>query len=636
MKLIILLVALCVAAKAETEEILILPIYTQPDVTLRSDLGSVLNNTEYAERFLANCPNDSIRRERDIRCDPTYRYRSLNGVCNNLEHVWYGAANTPFNRIQLPHYDDGYQSPRRFSAEEGQFLPNVRDIARNVSIEQRTADLSALFIFFGQFSAHDVTLTPTAEDLDCNDCTNTDPMCFNFMVGDADSFMNFRECMPFRRNFDQSVEFDCPSEYRNQFDGNTHFLDSSNVYGSNEEEDELVRLYEDGLLKFSDIPGSNMESLPIVDITKCPERIGCFVAGDERSEENTLLTAVHTLFMRNHNLMAREYKEKFPFADDETIYQEIRRINNAIYQHIFYNEWLSMTVGIEVSRAYNLSPLQSGYLYDYDNTIVPNVFNEYQTSAGRLHTFLHEDIHRATNELVDVGTTHLTDEIFNTRDAFFNFDLLAHGLLVGPSNSPNAPEMSNSMNNRLFENFVFQDRTDSNSGLNTTSVTALNMQRARDHGTPSYNSYRAMFGLKFAETFDDLSDFISPESIEEFKRVYMNVNDIDLFYGMISEFPVPGGLVGPTQANILAMNFHNLKFGDRFYYENGEDENLRFTLAQLDNIRHISMASIVCQNYGLDRIQKYAFQLGNQQTNPSQFCNQLEKINLDLYEMFRG
>lgn len=56
MKLIILLVALCVAAKAETEEILILPIYTQPDVTLRSDLGSVLNNTEYAERFLANCP----------------------------------------------------------------------------------------------------------------------------------------------------------------------------------------------------------------------------------------------------------------------------------------------------------------------------------------------------------------------------------------------------------------------------------------------------------------------------------------------------------------------------------------------------------------------------------------------------
>ena len=84
------------------------------------------------------------------------------------------------------------------------------------------------------------------------------------------------------------------------------------------------------------------------------------------------------------------------------------------------------------------------------------------------------------------------------------------------------------------------------------------------------------------------------------------------------------------------MNFHNLKFGDRFYYENGEDENLRFTLAQLDNIRHISMASIVCQNYGLDRIQKYAFQLGNQQTNPSQFCDQLEKINLDLYEMFRG
>jgi len=86
MKLIILLVALCVATKTEHKEIL--PIYTQHEVTIRNDLGSVLNNTEYAERFLANCPNDSIRKERYITYDPIYRYRSISGVCNNLEHVW--------------------------------------------------------------------------------------------------------------------------------------------------------------------------------------------------------------------------------------------------------------------------------------------------------------------------------------------------------------------------------------------------------------------------------------------------------------------------------------------------------------------------------------------------------------------
>ena len=78
--------------------------------------------------------------------------------------------------------------------------------------------MTALYIYFGQFSAHDVTLTPTDEDLDCSDCATKNPMSFNFIVGDTDSFMNFRV------------------EFRNQFDGKTHFLDSSNVYGSNEEE----------------------------------------------------------------------------------------------------------------------------------------------------------------------------------------------------------------------------------------------------------------------------------------------------------------------------------------------------------------------------------------------------------------
>ena len=32
------------------------PTYTQPKIVYRSDLGPVLNNTEYAETFLLDCP----------------------------------------------------------------------------------------------------------------------------------------------------------------------------------------------------------------------------------------------------------------------------------------------------------------------------------------------------------------------------------------------------------------------------------------------------------------------------------------------------------------------------------------------------------------------------------------------------
>jgi len=605
------------------------------NVKNRDDV-SPIEVSEYAKSFLVDCPNDSIKDQKKITCNPKYRYRSITGLCNNLEHIWYGAADTPFDRVLLPQYDDGYNSPRRFSADPGYDLPNPRLISQTESTQQTTADVSELFIFFGQFSAHDHVLTPTIEDLNCNNCSTQNPMCFNFYIDDGDRFMNSRDCMPFRRNLDQSTVFDCPSKFRNQFNANTHFMDAGNVYGSTEEENEKVRLFKDGLLKFSEIPGSSIEALPIVDKSQCPMRNGCFVAGDERAEENSLLTVVHTIFVRYHNLLARQYKEIFPSANDETIYQEVRRIVNAVYVNIYLSEFTSLVLGEHLQNFYNLSPLKRGYFYGYDSSVLPHSSIEYQSASGRLHSILHEFVDQADEKLVQLSKTHLTDEIFNTRQAFFNFDKIAFGLLTGSSNSPKPSQFSMSMNNRLFENFVFQDRTDSNSGLNTTSVVALNIQRARDHGIPGYNMYRKKFGLKYAESFDDFSDAISKPNIEKMKKIYSNVNDVDLFYGANAENHLDGGLVGNTNAHIFAQTIHNLKFGDRFYFENGDNENIRFTLAQLDSIRHVRMSSVVCDVLGLRQIQKNAFQLVNNddtkfRINPLIDCDQLQKIDLNLF-----
>ena len=49
---------------------------------------------------------------------------------------------------------------------------------------------------------------------------------------------------------------------------------------------------------------------------------------------------------------------------------------------------------------------------------------------------------------------------------------------------------------------------------------------------------------------------------------FRHPDDIDLYTGGMTENHVPGGNVGPTFACILGKQFHALKYGDRFWYEN--------------------------------------------------------------------
>ena len=73
------------------------------------------------------------------------------------------------------------------------------------------------------------------------------------------------------------------------------------------------------------------------------------------------------------------------------------------------------------------------------------------------------------------------------------------------------------------------------------------------------------------------------------------MHDIDLFAGGISERPQPGSVLGFTFTCIMTEQFRNSRVGDRFWYER-DDHQTGFTIEQLDQIRHTSLAKVICDN----------------------------------------
>lgn len=110
-------------------------------------------------------------------------------------------------------------------------------------------------------------------------------------------------------------------------------------------------------------------------------------------------------------------------------------------------------------------------------------------------------------------------------------------------------------------------------------LASLNMQRGRDHGVPSYNAYREYCGLPRARTWNDLAGSFTNETLQKYARTYSSPDDIDLWSAGISERPLPGSMVGRVFGCIMGESFKNLRYGDRYWYENGGLPN-SFTLGK--------------------------------------------------------
>ena len=305
-------------------------------------------------------------------------------------------------------------------AADGSSLPSARLVSISVVPDiDNPHETGTLWVMqYGQFVDHDLTSTPVFRMsangtgiVCCADDGKTisnplfvHPECLPIEIPEDDPFFSPFEqrCMSFVRSM-PAPRLDCSFGHGEQMNQLTHFLDNSNVYGSDEEEALALRTLKGGLLKVTPRAGHRDLDLlppdesPDMDCTlpknltgiEAPPEVKCFKAGDTRVNEAPDLAVTHTIFMREHNRLAKELSYLNPYWDDHRLYQEARRILIAQMQHLTYNEWLPIILGREKMASLGLLPLEYGFSKDYSDQVNPTILNEFATAAFRFgHTLV--------------------------------------------------------------------------------------------------------------------------------------------------------------------------------------------------------------------------------------------------------
>ncbi len=498
--------------------------------------------------------------------------QTYDGTANNQTHLDWGSAGISLLRMAASAYADGLSSPAGASRPSARAISNIVNAHPAGEIENNR-EMSAFVYAWGQFIDHDIDLTTSA----------TPSESFNISVPTGDPYFDpdstGTQVIPLSRSkYTTGTGNTSPREQVNDI---TSWIDASMVYGSDVIRAAALRTFIGGTMKTSAGNLLPYNTMGLVMDTSGGAADSYFAAGDQRANENIELTAMQTLFVREHNRLATQIAQQNPTWTDEQIYQRARRLVSAEIQAITYNEFLPALLGPNALQPYN----------GYHSNVNPGIANEFSTAAFRLgHSMLEDDV-----EFLD-NNGHDTHDAVSLADAFFNPALLATtGVdpILKYLASTNSEEIDTKIVDSL-RNFLFGPP-----GSGGLDLASLNIQRGRDHGLADYNTTRAALGLPRLTSFAQITPDTAVQAA--LQQAYGNVDNIDLWVGGLAEQHVPGSSVGPTFQRILTDQFTRLRDADRFFY--------LFDLTPPDRqmIQNTHLADIIARNTTTTNLQPNVF-----------------------------
>jgi hypothetical protein len=443
--------------------------------------------------------------------------------------------------------------------------PNAREVSTSIfsqSADERFRDengLSEMVWAWGQFVDHDIDFTsdgseqhavniPAMDSAYGHDSDGRIPLPRkSYSAGTGTSMANPRQFPnDITTWIDASLVYGSDAVRAAALRGNggsgaklrTHPFGDPNIHA-----DDLLPTAQDLIDVGVGVPSMAMDSKPTMGASVR------FIVGDVRANENTAILGLHTLMVREHNRIVDSLTASDPALGEEDKYQIARKVVGAEMQAITYEEYLP-AVGVHVDT--------SG---GYDPAVDPAISAEFAHGIFRMgHTSINEEALRLNHDL----TTHprgpitLEATFFNPAEVFATggIEPFLLGLISNVQEATNA-KMVPGLRNGLFQ-------------FGSTSITndlaAIDIERGRDAGLGDYNEVRVALGL---DPVRDFSDITSDDSLKaKLSDLYGgNVNDIDLWVGMLAEDHLEGVPSGETILSGLSDQFRRLALGDRFFYQ---------------------------------------------------------------------
>ncbi|XP_067311019.1 thyroid peroxidase [Pseudorasbora parva] len=592
---------------------------------------------------LSGCPQTL----QPTTCATEGKYRSISGVCNNRRNPLWGAANTGLARWLPAEYEDGEKQPKGWNAGRqysGFQLPLVREVSHRIMHGSSTSILednaySQMLVDWGQYIDHDISFTPQSssqtafsEGLDClHTCTNANP-CFPMQIPKDDKLSRNKSCLPFFRSSPACLSGQTDVHHapqRQQMNSVTSFIDASTVYGHSADLEKTLRNLSssEGLLAVnSKHTDKGRPYLPFVSVrpSAClqdpgSERVECFAAGDSRVNEILPLSVLHTLWVREHNRLAKHLTRLNPHWGSEILYQETRKIIGALHQIITIRDYVPKIIGREAFDEH-IGPYEG-----YNDSVNPSVSNVFATAAFR---FGHVTISPALRRLNQSFQEHERFPSLSLHQTFFSpwrlikeggLDPVLRGLLGRPAALQNQDYL---MTEELTERLVVLNIPE------TLDLAALNLQRGRDHGLPGYNDWRVFCGFARVETRSDLAEVVGSDVLaEKVMDVYGHPNNIDVWLGGLLEQALSGARTGPLFACLIGKQMKTLREGDRFWWEHPGV----FSPKQREELQRHSLSRVICDNSGVTEVPVDPFRV---ETYPEDFlfCGNIPSLDLEEWK----